>query len=58
MLGKGGGGLDKPKPDHVVEIGGTEPKERGEEEIGVDGMEEMGWLWRRNMVSIMFCWNC
>lgn len=63
-FGNGGAGLDKPKPDHVVEIGETEPKEicgtvEGVE-LGSISVEVGGvvlGICKRRIVSSMVCWN-
>lgn len=52
LLGKGGGGCDKPKLFQVVEIGGIEPKGSGFVVVVVVGY---GCKWM--MVSKTNCWK-
>jgi hypothetical protein len=49
--GRGGGGLERPKPAQVVEMGGMEPNDHCWVETG--GVGVGGCMWR--MVSKMFC---
>lgn len=51
--GSGEGGLESPKPDHVVEIGGIEPKDNCGRVVVVVEAAVGGWRWWR--VSITLC---
>jgi hypothetical protein len=48
--GSGGGGLERPNPDQVVEMGGIEPKESGLVVIAICGCK---WV----MASKTDCWK-